>query len=51
MLDNGRRADVQEHDCFADEEAKIRWQRAKPPGRIIGLPGYTVGGEFIGVGP
>jgi hypothetical protein len=33
-----------------DEEAKTRWQRAKPAGQIIGLPGYLVGGEWVGVG-
>lgn len=32
-----------------DEEAKRRWQRAKPAGKVIGLPGYLVGGEWIGV--
>jgi len=33
-----------------DQDAKTRWQRAKPPGQIIGLPGYLVGGEWLGVG-
>lgn len=32
-----------------DTEAKTRWQRAKPPGQVIGLPGFLVGGEFVGV--
>ena len=32
-----------------DQDAKTRWQRAKPPGQIIGLPGYLVGGEWVGV--
>ncbi|WVO14055.1 hypothetical protein L204_101681 [Cryptococcus depauperatus] len=38
----------EEYDLVMDEEAKRRWQRAKPPGKMIGLPGYLVGGEFIG---
>jgi len=32
-----------------DEQAKTRWQRAKPPGVVVGLPGYLVGGEWVGV--
>lgn len=32
-----------------DEQAKTRWQRAKPPGLVVGLPGYLVGGEWVGV--
>jgi hypothetical protein len=32
-----------------DQEAKTRWQRAKPPGQVIGLPGYLVAGEWVGV--
>lgn len=32
-----------------DQEAKTRWQRAKPPGMVVGLPGYLVGGEWVGV--
>lgn len=32
-----------------DEPAKTRWQRAKPPGVVVGLPGYLVGGEWVGV--
>lgn len=42
---------IEEHDLVMDEEAKTRWQRAKPSGQIIGLPGYLVGGEYIGVSP
>ncbi|WVQ78568.1 hypothetical protein IAT38_000654 [Cryptococcus sp. DSM 104549] len=38
----------EEYDLVMDEEAKRRWQRAKPPGKVIGLPGYLVGGEWIG---
>ena len=34
-----------------DEAAKTRWQRAKPVGKVIGLPGYLVAGEWIGVSP
>jgi hypothetical protein len=32
-----------------EPEAKTRWQRAKPPGVVVGLPGYLVGGEWVGV--
>ncbi|KAK4684879.1 hypothetical protein P7C73_g5285, partial [Tremellales sp. Uapishka_1] len=35
-------------DLVMDSDAKTRWQRAKPPGQVIGLPGFLVGGEFIG---
>ena len=42
-------ADIQAHDLVMDEQAKIRWQRAKPPGVVVGLPGYLVGGEWVGV--
>lgn len=45
----GYSTDAQEFDLATDEEAKKRWQRAKPLGQVIGLPGYLVGGEFIGV--
>ncbi|ORY28319.1 hypothetical protein BCR39DRAFT_535500 [Naematelia encephala] len=38
----------QEYDLVNEPEAKTRWQRAKPAGQVIGLPGYLVGGEFIG---
>lgn len=38
----------EEYDLVMDEEAKRRWQRAKPAGKVIGLPGYLVGGEWIG---
>nr|KIR46623.1 hypothetical protein I312_04111 [Cryptococcus bacillisporus CA1280] len=38
----------EEFDLVMDEEAKRRWQRAKPAGKVIGLPGYLVGGEWIG---
>nr|XP_018263605.1 uncharacterized protein I303_03475 [Kwoniella dejecticola CBS 10117]OBR85763.1 hypothetical protein I303_03475 [Kwoniella dejecticola CBS 10117] len=31
-----------------DEEAKKKWQRSKPPGVVVGLPGYLVGGEWVG---
>ncbi|TYJ52156.1 hypothetical protein B9479_007253 [Cryptococcus floricola] len=37
-----------EHDLVMEEDAKRRWQRAKPTGKVIGLPGYLVGGEWIG---
>lgn len=36
-------------DLVMDEEAKRRWQRSKPPGMVVGLPGYLVGGEWVGV--
>lgn len=48
----GKRTDyplTKEYDLVMDEEAKRRWQRAKPAGKVIGLPGYLVGGEWIGV--
>jgi len=32
-----------------DAEAKTRWQRAKPTGLVVGLPGFLVGGEWVGV--
>jgi len=35
-------------DLVNDPEAKTRWQRAKPSGQVIGLPGYLVGGEWVG---
>ncbi|CAK9784061.1 hypothetical protein CC85DRAFT_325055 [Cutaneotrichosporon oleaginosum] len=35
-------------DLATDEDAKRRWQRAKPTDRVVGLPGYLVGGEWIG---
>jgi len=35
-------------DLVNDPDAKTRWQRAKPPGKVIGLPGYLVGGEWVG---
>ncbi|KAK8869582.1 hypothetical protein IAR55_000149 [Kwoniella newhampshirensis] len=38
----------EEHDLVMDEDAKKRWQRAKPPGVVVGLPGYLVGGEWVG---
>ncbi|KIS00827.1 hypothetical protein L804_02249 [Cryptococcus deuterogattii 2001/935-1] len=38
----------EEYDLVMDEEAKRRWQRAKPTGKVVGLPGYLVGGEWIG---
>lgn len=41
----------QAFDLVMDQEAKTRWQRAKPPGKVIPLPGYLVGGEYIGVSP
>jgi hypothetical protein len=44
-------ARAQAFDLVMDQDAKTRWQRAKPPGAVIGLPGYLVGGEFIGVSP
>ncbi|ODN83337.1 hypothetical protein L202_01498 [Cryptococcus amylolentus CBS 6039] len=37
-----------EHDLVMEEDAKRKWQRAKPTGKVIGLPGYLVGGEWIG---
>jgi hypothetical protein len=39
----------QEFDLANDEEAKRRWQRAKPEGMVVGLPGFLVGGEWVGV--
>lgn len=41
--------DHQSFDLVIDEQAKTRWQRAKPPGVVVGLPGYLVGGEWVGV--
>ncbi|WVF71945.1 hypothetical protein IAT40_006755 [Kwoniella sp. CBS 6097] len=38
----------EEHDLVIDEDAKKRWQRSKPPGVVVGLPGYLVGGEWVG---
>ncbi|WVR05357.1 hypothetical protein IAU60_002371 [Kwoniella sp. DSM 27419] len=38
----------EEFDLVIDEDAKKRWQRSKPPGQVIGLPGYLVGGEWVG---
>ncbi|WVQ98967.1 hypothetical protein IAU59_006099 [Kwoniella sp. CBS 9459] len=38
----------EEHDLVIDEDAKKRWQRSKPPGMVVGLPGYLVGGEWVG---
>ncbi|WWD16156.1 hypothetical protein CI109_100581 [Kwoniella shandongensis] len=38
----------EEYDLVMDEEAKKRWQRSKPPGVVVGLPGYLVGGEWVG---
>jgi len=35
-------------DLVMDSDAKTRWQRAKPPGVVVGLPGYLVGGEWVG---
>ncbi|GMK54158.1 hypothetical protein CspeluHIS016_0107440 [Cutaneotrichosporon spelunceum] len=35
-------------DLAIDEDAKRRWQRTRPTDRVIGLPGYLVGGEWIG---
>jgi hypothetical protein len=40
---------IQAHDLVMDDQAKTRWQRAKPPGVVVGLPGYLVGGEWVGV--
>ncbi|WVQ71828.1 hypothetical protein IAR50_001370 [Cryptococcus sp. DSM 104548] len=37
-----------EHDLVMEEDAKRLWQRSKPSGKVIGLPGYLVGGEWIG---
>jgi hypothetical protein len=42
-------SDTQSFDLVMDQEAKTRWQRAKPPGQVIGLPGYLVAGEWVGV--
>lgn len=39
----------QEYDLVNEPEAKTRWQRSKPPGMVVGLPGYLVGGEWVGV--
>jgi hypothetical protein len=36
-------------DLVNEPEAKTRWQRAKPPGVVVGLPGYLVAGEWVGV--
>jgi hypothetical protein len=44
-------ASRQSYDLVMDEQAKTRWQRAKPPGMVVGLPGYLVGGEWVGVSP
>jgi hypothetical protein len=49
MLTTHDTADGQAIDLVDNTEAKQVWQRAKPPGQVIGLPGYLVGGEFIGV--
>ncbi|WWC89791.1 uncharacterized protein L201_004717 [Kwoniella dendrophila CBS 6074] len=38
----------EEYDLVIDEDAKKKWQRSKPPGMVIGLPGYLVGGEWVG---
>ncbi|RSH93910.1 hypothetical protein EHS25_006562 [Saitozyma podzolica] len=38
----------EEYDLVNEPEAKTRWQRAKPPGVVVGLPGYLVGGEWVG---
>ncbi|WWD01131.1 hypothetical protein V866_008070 [Kwoniella sp. B9012] len=38
----------EEYDLVMDEEAKKKWQRSKPPGMVVGLPGYLVGGEWVG---
>ncbi|BEJ12443.1 hypothetical protein CspHIS471_0209030 [Cutaneotrichosporon sp. HIS471] len=35
-------------DLAIDEDAKRRWQRTKPTDPVVGLPGYLVGGEWIG---
>lgn len=40
---------AQAFDLAIDEDAKRRWQRAKPLGMVVGLPGYLVGGEWHGV--
>ncbi|KAL7424216.1 hypothetical protein Q5752_001802 [Cryptotrichosporon argae] len=36
------------YDLVIDEDAKKRWQRAKPAGVAVGLPGYLVGGQWVG---
>ena len=40
---------MQAFDLVVDTDAKTRWQRAKPSGMVVGLPGYLVGGEWVGV--
>ncbi|RXK41907.1 hypothetical protein M231_00628 [Tremella mesenterica] len=35
-------------DLVVDQDAKTRWQRSKPTGMVVGLPGYLVGGEWVG---
>ncbi|WRT67358.1 uncharacterized protein IL334_004329 [Kwoniella shivajii] len=45
---NGLEIPYEEFDLVMDEEAKKKWQRSKPPGVVVGLPGYLVGGEWVG---
>ncbi|WVW82822.1 hypothetical protein I302_104834 [Kwoniella bestiolae CBS 10118] len=45
---NGLEIPYEEYDLVMDEEAKKKWQRSKPPGVVVGLPGYLVGGEWVG---
>lgn len=40
---------LQSFDLVMDSEAKTKWQRAKPSGMVVGLPGFLVGGEWVGV--
>ncbi|ORX33759.1 hypothetical protein BD324DRAFT_638473 [Kockovaella imperatae] len=44
----GNKIPYEAFDLVMDEAAKTRWQRAKPAGKPIGLPGYLVGGEWMG---